>query len=68
MIETKQDVDLILVVSLFPRLIGLLGTDHLIFRGGGWDFFEKNSLFPYTREKNKMSSTKLKIKSLFFIQ
>ena len=20
---------------------------------GGWDFFEKNSLFPYRREKNK---------------
>ena len=34
---------------------------------GGWDFFEINSLFPYRREKNKMSSTKLKINSLFFI-
>ena len=46
-----------------------LGKDHLIFRGGGgWDFLEKNSLFPYRSEKNKMSSTKLKIKSLFFIQ
>ena len=43
--------------------------DHLIFRGGGgWDFFEKNSLFPNRGEKNKMSSTKLKIKILFFIQ
>ena len=41
--------------------------DHLIFRGG-WDFFEKNSLFPYRSEKNKMSSTKLKINSLFFVQ
>ena len=37
-------------------------------QGGGWDFFEKNSLFPYRSEKNKMSSTKLKINSLFFIQ
>ena len=36
--------------------------------GGGWDFFEKNSLFPIRSEKNKMSSKKLKIKSLFFIQ
>ena len=46
-----------------------LGTGHLIFRGGGgWDFFEKNSLFPYMSKKNKMSSTKLKINSLFFIQ
>ena len=44
-----------------------LGTDHLIFRGG-WDFFEKNSLFPIRSEKNKMSPKKLKIKSLFFIQ
>ena len=35
---------------------------------GGWDFFGKNSLFPYRSEKNKMSSMKLKIKSLFFIQ
>ena len=34
----------------------------------GWDFFEKNSLFPYRSEKNKMSSMKLKINSLFFIQ
>ena len=35
--------------------------DHLIFRGGGgWDFFEINSLFPYRREKNKISSMKLK--------
>ena len=45
-----------------------LGMDHLIFRGGGWDCFEKNSLFPNRGEKNKMSSTKLKIKILFFIQ
>ena len=30
--------------------------------GGGWDFFEKNSLFPNRSEKNKMSSMKLKIK------
>ena len=37
-------------------------------QGGGWDFFEKNSLFPNRGEKNKMSSTKLKIKILFFIQ
>ena len=29
---------------------------------GGWDFFEKNSLFPYRREKNNMCSAKLKIK------
>ena len=29
---------------------------------GGWDFFEKKSLFPNISEKNKMSSTKLKIK------
>ena len=36
--------------------------------GGGWDFFEKNSSFPIRSEKNKMSSKKLKIKSLFFIQ
>ena len=28
---------------------------------GGWYFFEKNSLFPNRGEKNKMSSTKLKI-------
>ena len=35
---------------------------------GGWDFFEKNSLFSYRSEKNKMSSMQLKIKSLFFIQ
>ena len=35
---------------------------------GGWDFFEKNSLFPNRSEKNKMSSMKLKIKSLFFIR
>ena len=41
--------------------------DHLIFRVG-WDLFEKNSLFPYRSEKNKMYSTKLKIYSLFFIQ
>ena len=33
---------------------------------GVWDFFEKKVCFP-TGEKNKMSSTKLKIKSLFFI-
>ena len=33
---------------------------------GGWDFFEKNSF--HRSEKNKMSSTKLKINSLFFIQ
>ena len=39
----------------------------MILRGGG-DFFEKNSLFPNRGEKNKMSSTKLKIKILFFIQ
>ena len=45
-----------------------LGMDHLIFRGG-WDFFEKNSLFLYRSEKNLMSSMKLKIKkSFFFIQ
>ena len=37
-------------------------------QGGGWDFFEKNSLFPYRSKKNKMSSTRLKINSLFFIQ
>ena len=38
-------------------------------QGGGLIFFSnKNSLFPYWREKNKKSSTKLKIKSLFFIQ
>ena len=37
-------------------------------QGGGWDFFEKNILFPYRSEKNKMSSTKLKINSLFLIQ
>ena len=36
-------------------------------QGGGWDFFEKNSLFPMRCEKNKMTSTKLKINSLFFI-
>ena len=47
--------------------LGLLGTDHLIFRGAGI-FFEKNSLFPNMSEKNKMSSTKLKLKSLLFIQ
>ena len=35
---------------------------------GGWDFFEKNSLFPNRETKNKISSTKLKIKILFFIQ
>ena len=33
-------------------------------RGGA--SFVKNSLFPNMSEKNKMSSTKLKIKSLFF--
>ena len=48
-------------------LQGSLGTDHLIFRGGIWIFFEINSLFPYRREKNKMSSMKLKINSLFFV-
>ena len=37
-------------------------------KGGGWDFFEKNSSFPNRSEKNKISSTKLKIKCLFFIQ
>ena len=48
---------------------GFLGIGHLIFwGGGGWYFFEKNSLFPYRSEKNKMCSTKLNIKSLFFIQ
>ena len=36
--------------------------------GGGWDFFEKNSLFRNRSEKNKMSSKKLKIKNLLFIQ
>ena len=35
---------------------------------GGCNFFEKNSSLLYRSEKNKMSSTKLKIKSLFFIQ
>ena len=35
---------------------------------GGWDFFEKNSLFRNRSEKNKMSSKKLQIKNLFFIQ
>ena len=37
-------------------------------QGGGWDFFEKNSLFNNRSEKNKMSSKTLKIKNLFFIQ
>ena len=37
-------------------------------QGGGWDFFEKNSLFRNRSEKNKMSSKMLKIKNLFFIQ
>ena len=35
--------------------------------GGGLGFFEKNS-FPLGAKKNKISSKKLKIKSLFFIQ
>ena len=45
-------------------------TYNLIFRGGGGrlGFFEKNSVFPYRSENNKMSSMKVKIKSLFFIQ
>ena len=43
-----------LIVSSLFRL-GVLG-------------FKKNSLFPYRSEKKKMSSMKLKIKSLFFIQ
>ena len=34
---------------------------------GGWDFFEKKFVFLHEK-KNKMSSTKLKIKTLFFIQ
>ena len=35
---------------------------------GGHSFEKKHSFFPYSDEKIKMSSTKLKIKSLFFIQ
>ena len=36
--------------------------------GRGWDFFEKNNFVSQHERKNKMSSMKLKIKSLFFIQ
>ena len=47
------------------HVVVLEWTEHLIFGGGGrgWDFFEKNSFFPYRSEKNKMSSMRLKIKS-----
>ena len=40
--------------------------DHLIFRGAG--MFLKKVCFHIGAKKNKMSSTKLKINSLFFIQ
>ena len=49
------------------RLLFLIRDGPFDIQGGGWDFFEKNSLFPMRCEKNKMSSTKLKINSLFFI-
>ena len=50
-----------------------LGTDHLIFGGGGGAgagiFLKKKIVcFPTGAKINKMSSTKLKIKSLLFIQ
>ena len=44
-----------------------LGMDPLIFRGAG-NFLKKIVSFPTRAKKNKMSSTKLKIKSLFFVQ
>ena len=33
-------------------------------REGAWIVFEKNSLFPYRSQKNKMSLRKLKIKKV----
>ena len=56
------------------HLMGASESLTTIFRDGQFDIqggagnYEKNSSFPYISEKIKMSSTKLKIKSLFFIQ
>ena len=52
------------------KCIGLRDGPFDIQWGGGEAgiFLKKNSLFPNRGEKNKMSSMKLKIKSLFFIQ
>ena len=52
--------------KLDRSVLGLLRDGPFDFQGG-LGFFEKNSLFPNRSEKNKMSSMKLKIKSLFFI-
>ena len=53
---------------MYSHSKSLLRDRPFDIQGGGWDFFEKNSLFPNRGEKNKMSSMKLKIKILFFIQ
>ena len=57
------------VICLEPLSVNDVFRDgRFDIQGGGWDFFEKNNLFPMRCEKNKMSSTKLKINSFFFIQ
>ena len=53
--------------------ISSLRDGQFDIRGGGdwdWDIFEKNSLFPNMREKNKMSSTNKKfvLHSVIFFQ
>ena len=64
---TKNVYHLKLISTLFSN-IGLLRDGPFDIKGGGAGIFFKNSLFPYRSEKNKMSSTKLKINSLFIIQ
>ena len=44
----------------------VLGTDHLIF-GGGWDFFEKNSLFPVSVQVRKKSNVFNEVKNKKFV-